>query len=83
MITKTAINLSNPPHDILKAVRLLREKKGKEKETLAVADKAVELGSSYIIELLWEQALLFQHIAMKEDVKGDNKDPINRKKSPA
>ncbi len=47
----------------------LREQKGKEKEALALIEKALSFGYGLVINLFWEEALVYQHTVMVEDAK--------------
>ena len=57
------------PDKLLAKIKKLREEKGKEKEVLKLIDKALGLGYEFILELFWEQALVFQHRIMAEETK--------------
>jgi tetratricopeptide (TPR) repeat protein len=73
------ITSSTASDNVLKTIRQLREKKGKEKEVLGLVEKSISLRRDNIIELLWEKTLLFQHQLMNEDFKGEGKDLLKRK----
>ena len=65
--------------EILDYISKIREKKEKEKEVLAVIEKALFYGHDFIINLFWEKALTFQHLVMVEEAKGENKN-LQKKK---
>lgn len=68
------ITPNSPPKEILQNIVKLREQKGKEKEALQVIEKALVHGHDFVINLLWEEALTYQHLVMNEDAKGEEKD---------
>jgi len=76
-----SITPSTSPKEISDLIAKLREQKGKEKETLAVIDKAMRYGSDHLVNLFWEKALTYQHLVMNEDSKGDKADAVKRKKN--
>lgn len=59
------------PYEISEYIKILREQKGKEKETLAIIDKSLVYGHDFVINLFWEKALVYQHMFMN--------DPSNKK----
>ena len=50
---------------IQEAISSLREKKGKEKETLSLIDRAIRFGQGVVVNLLWERILVYQHLVMQ------------------
>jgi len=52
---------------ISKDIADLREQKGKEKETLSLVDKAIKFGHGFVVNLMWERALSYQHLVMNGD----------------
>lgn len=50
--------------EITDQIKNLREQKGRENEVLALVDRALEYGYGFIINLLWEKALTYQHVYM-------------------
>lgn len=63
------------PQEISDYIKTLREQKGKEKETLEVINEAFGFGHDFIINLLWEEALTYQHVFMDNP---NDKNAINR-----
>jgi len=63
------ISLDTPPRVALDTIASLREKKGKEKEVLALIQGAIESGNSYVIQLFWEEFIVHQHLVMTERAK--------------
>lgn len=60
------ITLKTSPQKISEYIKSLREQKGKEKETLAVINKALSFGHDFVINLFWEEALTYRHILMND-----------------
>jgi tetratricopeptide (TPR) repeat protein len=60
------ITAETSPQEIWDIIAELREQKGKEKETLVVIEAAIKVGHSFIVNLFFEEALVYQHIAMTE-----------------
>lgn len=65
------ITLNTPPRAVLDSIAHLREQKGKEKEVLALIEKAIKAGNSYIIQLFWEEFIVYQHVVMSERAKAE------------
>ena len=63
------------PEEISDYIKVVREQKGKERETLALIDKALVYGHDFVINLFWEQALTYQHLYMNNQT---NREPINK-----
>src|SRR3989304_8179566 len=63
------IALDTPPKKVLDSISHLREQKGKEKEVLALIEEAIKAGNSYIIQLFWEEFIVYQHVVMAERAK--------------
>jgi len=59
------------PELLLEEIRLLREKKGNDKKVLGLVSEAILAGHSFVIELFWEEALIYQHRIMSELTKPD------------
>lgn len=57
-------NFNKAKESLLEQIRLLREQKGKEKQTLKLINKSLKEGQDFVIELLWEEALIHQHAYM-------------------
>ena len=57
-------NFNSAKEGLLEKIRLLREQKGKEKQALALINKSLKKGQDFVIELLWEEALIHQHSYM-------------------
>lgn len=55
--------------DIKKTIASLREKKGKEKATLLLIDNVINFGHGFVVNLMWERALSYQHMVMNGDKK--------------
>ena len=57
-------NFNSAKEGLLEEIRILREQKGKEKQALALMNKSLKEGQDFVIELLWEEALIHQHSYM-------------------
>lgn len=57
-------NFNKAKESLLEQIRLLREQKGKEKQALELIRKSLKEGQDFVIELLWEEALIHQHAYM-------------------
>lgn len=68
------ITPNTSPKEISDYIARLREKKGNEKATLVVIKKALMFGHNFVVNLLWEEALTYQHLVMNEDAKGESGD---------
>lgn len=55
--------------DLQEKIASLREKKGEERKTLLLIDRAIKFGQGVVVGLLWDRALVYQHIVMAEDSK--------------
>jgi hypothetical protein len=55
--------------EILKKISELREQKGKERETLLLIEQAFPTGHEFVVNLLWEKALTYQHLLRNEELK--------------
>jgi len=66
------------PQEIADYIKSLREQKGKEKEVLAVINKALGFGHDFVINLFWEEALTYQHLFMSNQA---NKEAISKMES--
>ncbi|KKU04255.1 MAG: hypothetical protein UX88_C0002G0002 [Candidatus Woesebacteria bacterium GW2011_GWC2_47_16] len=65
--------------DIQKKIASLREKKGKEKETLSLINKAINFGQGLVVNLMWDRALVYQHLAMQEDSKPERRKNLRKR----
>lgn len=63
MITITP---TTSPREIAEYIKDLREQEGKEKEVLALINKARTFGHNFVINLFWEEALTYQHLYMND-----------------
>ncbi len=61
------------PSKLLTKIRRLREEKGREEEVVVLINKALDLGYEFVLELLWEEALVYQHKIMSENTKPESK----------
>ena len=61
---KLLITKTSSPEEISEAIKVLREQKGKEKETLKLIDEALSFGHSFVVDLFFEEALTHQHLYM-------------------
>src|SRR3989344_1674257 len=75
------ITRSSSPQEITEEIKRLREQKGKEKEVLNIIHKARVFGEDFLVDLFWEEALVYQHLLMNADGKGEAEDKIIRKKN--
>ena len=57
-------NFNSAKESLLEEIRILREQKGKERQTLTLINKSLKEGQDFVIELLWEEALIHQHSYM-------------------
>ena len=65
----TNITIDTPPRAVLDSIARLREQKGKEKEVLALIEEAIKAGNSFIVQLFWEEFIVYQHVVMAERAK--------------
>ena len=73
------IDAATPLSDILEKIKSLREQKGREKDVLALIDRALGFGHDFVINLFWEEALTFQHLLMTELSKARSSQDFVRK----
>lgn len=66
------------PDEVIKAIKVLREKKGREDETLQLIDNALNAAHDYVFNLIGEKFLVYQHEVMEEQVK-DEKEKDNKR----
>lgn len=57
----------------------LREKKGKSEETIRLTDGVLDSAHDFVVNLMLEKHLLYQHIVMEEDAKKKVKRDIKRR----
>lgn len=65
--------------DLQKKIASLREKKGKEKETLSLINRAINFGEGVVVNLMWDKALVYQHLAMQEDSKPEGRKNLRKR----
>lgn len=63
---KLLITKSTSPEEMVEYIQTLREKKGKEKETLKLIDEALSFGHDFVTNLFFEEALTYQHMVMND-----------------
>jgi len=68
-MTAIKITPDTPPRAVLDSIAHIREQKGKEKEVLALIEEAIKSGNSYVIQLFWEEFIVYQHVIMSERAK--------------
>jgi len=79
MLNKLLITKTTSPEEISEYIKVLREQKGSEKETLKMIDEALVFGHDFVINLFFEEALTYQHLVMNDG--GDKESLINMQKS--
>jgi tetratricopeptide (TPR) repeat protein len=72
------ITLDTSPRAVLETIASLREQKGKGEETLALIREAIENGNSYVIQLFWEEFIVYQHLVMTERAKAEEERDENK-----
>lgn len=60
---------SQEPGKLIKKIRFLRETKGREGEAKNLISQAFIVGHEFIVDLFWEESLLYQHKIMSEQAK--------------
>jgi tetratricopeptide (TPR) repeat protein len=66
---KTFLSRDTSLKQILDTIAIFREQKGKEEKTLEIIKQAIIYGHNFIVDLYWEEALLYQHQFMIESNK--------------
>lgn len=72
--------INSPFGSISKTIAALREKKGKEKDTLLWIEEAIKFGKGFLANLYFERILVYQHLVMEEDSKPEGKKNLKRRK---
>lgn len=72
------ITSETSPQTLWDFISKLREQKGKEKQTLRVIDQAIKVGHAFIVNLFFEEALVYQHMVMAEGSKDTEKKDKNK-----
>ena len=60
------LDIKVPIKQIENTITSLREKKGEEKKTLNLIDKALDAAHDFVVELMLEKHIVYQHEVMKE-----------------
>src|SRR3989344_2172605 len=79
MPNKLLITRSTSPEEVSEYIKILREQKGKERETLKIINEALTFGHEFVVNLFFEEALTYQHLYMTDN--GDKESLINVQKS--
>ncbi|EKE05734.1 MAG: hypothetical protein ACD_19C00182G0062 [uncultured bacterium] len=66
MLNKLLITNTTSLEEIRQAIGVLREQKGKEKETLKLIEEALVFGHGFVANLFFEEALTYQHLYMSD-----------------
>ena len=66
MLNKLLITRDTSPEEITEHIKVLREQKGKEKETLELIEESLSFGHEFVINLFFEEALTHQHLFMND-----------------
>lgn len=79
MLDKLLITNSTSPEEIIKYIQILREEKGRERETLNLINEALSFGHDFVVNFFFEEALTYQHMVMNDS--SNKKASINMQKS--
>jgi tetratricopeptide (TPR) repeat protein len=76
----TPLSFEKPFKQISDTVAFLREKKGGGKEALKLIEEAISVAQDFVVSLLLEKHLVYQHEAMEELAKPEGKQDKRRKR---
>lgn len=79
MLNKLLITKSTSPEEIIKYIQILREEKGRERETLNLINEALSFGHDFVVNFFFEEALTYQHMVMNDS--SNKKASINMQKA--
>lgn len=76
----SSVNLESVPRQVLDKIALIREKKGKGEQTLALIDRTLIAAQDYIVRLYLEKVLVYQHEVMEDRSRPEGKQDKTRQK---